>query len=101
MTNAELIKAAGTKVGQFLYEHRGSFYKHYVDDRDACASWNPLRHIDDAMELVLKCELNIEWGTLVVDSTPFVKVGSVAKTFTPETKQAVLCLAIVEAVIKG
>lgn len=99
MTNAELIKAAAEKVGQYLYEHRGSFYKHYVDDRDACASWNPLRHMNDAMEILMKKELDISWS--FVNENHWGRVGTVVNEFTPETKVEVLLLTITESVVKS
>lgn len=44
-------------MGISLYEHDGRFYTHYVDSRDACASWNPWRNNDDAFAVAVALDV--------------------------------------------
>ena len=72
-TDRELLELAAKAAGIKLYEHRGSFYLHYVDDRDACSCWNPLQDDGDALRLAVKLNLLIlpypsDCAVLVVDS---------------------------------
>ena len=46
-------KAVARSIGQFVYQYETSLYTHYVDERDACASWCPLSRMDCAMQVAL------------------------------------------------
>lgn len=46
-------KAIAKSVNQFVYEFNGELYPHYVDERDACMPWSPLRLMANAMQVAL------------------------------------------------
>lgn len=47
------IKPIAASIGQFVYEFDGELYPHYVDERDACAPWCPLRSMSIAMQVAM------------------------------------------------
>lgn len=55
----EMLLLVAKAVGFKLFEHRGDFYTHYVDDRDACKDWSPLKYNEDALWLATECQLNV------------------------------------------
>lgn len=49
----DFVKAVAKSIGQFLYQYETSVYTHYVDERDACASWCPLSRMENAMQVAI------------------------------------------------
>jgi hypothetical protein len=78
MTDRELLEAAARAAGLKLYEHRGAFFLHYVDERDSCGSWNPLTDDGDALRLACKLHINV---FIYTDETSTASAGVVAKNW--------------------
>lgn len=53
-----VAKAAGFTP----YSHRGQLYPHYVDDRDACASWSPTTNWNQAGPIIERERLDGFWN---------------------------------------
>ena len=47
------IKPIAASIGQYVYEFDDELYPHYVDERDACMPWCPLRIMAHAMQVAM------------------------------------------------
>lgn len=58
LSKVEITVLNAIALDQFVYYHRGDFYPHYVDDRDACADWHPAR-AGSALQIATALQLSI------------------------------------------
>lgn len=64
--NRELLETIAKLLGLTLYEHRGRFYTHYVDDRDACGSWDPTKDDGECAKMESALGINVTWSLTCV-----------------------------------